>query len=308
MDEGQSGSIALSQTILLAAVVGVILFLILTRRRPVTTEPQQPSRQAPPPSRFHSPTPRPAGFLDVVGESHYQDALIEAKGDWQQHEGPVLSAALVPNRYVRFDPDPVAVIIEPFGIVGYLNRDMGPAYAPRIRERGAALICVAQLRGGVGEKTFIGVVLNLADSGDGKPLDHYEQFIAVTEYGEPIDREYVDWRQRRDANEKRVFEARLIEASNPAAAITSYTDALKEMREYEAIGVARGYIEKKSSRGDPSILDRLTMCLIKAGREADAVAAADNYFRDFPAALDGSVGRTVKLRIEKRRAKLGSSI
>lgn len=258
------------------------------------------------PSRFVIDPVLPHGFLAVVGESHYQDALNDAKEGWAQHEGPILMATLVPQPHNRYDPNAVAVLIEPFGLVGYLERDIAPRYASALQRAGIAAKCPAQLRGGIGEKTFIGVVLDSARLSEGDPLHHYERFFESDD-DDPVDEHYAEYYRRREANQKFVFETRLLEASDPAGAAVRYGEALIAMREYEAIGVERGYIQANASRGDVTIIDRLTLCLIKSGREAEAVIEADRYFADFPDALNGTAGRTVKLRIEKRRAKVSGT-
>jgi len=73
------------------------------------------------------------GFLRVVGESHYQDALSAAKTSLADDDQPVLMATLVPEPMNSHDSNAVMVIIEPFGQIGYLARESAKRYVSRLR-------------------------------------------------------------------------------------------------------------------------------------------------------------------------------
>jgi hypothetical protein len=57
------------------------------------------------------------GFVGVVGESHYQDALQRAMRSRPGEAKPVFMAALVREPQNAYDANAVAVVIEPFGTV-----------------------------------------------------------------------------------------------------------------------------------------------------------------------------------------------
>lgn len=114
----------------------------------------------------------------------------------------------------------------------------------------------------------------------------------------------------RDANRKFVAETRPLEKTDPVQAIARYRKALVIMREYEAITKERGLVAEMGvgpDWGDPNILDRLTICLIKVGRIQEAVDESEEYFYDFPSALNLVIGKRVKARIEKIQKSLDKS-
>jgi hypothetical protein len=64
------------------------------------------------------------GFVALVGEFHYQDALQRAKLSRPGDDEPVYVANLVREPQNAYDPNAVAVVIEPFGTVGYIGREV----------------------------------------------------------------------------------------------------------------------------------------------------------------------------------------
>jgi hypothetical protein len=114
-----------------------------------------------------------------------------------------------------------------------------------------------------------------------------------------------EYHRRRDLNRAFVAETRSMERSMPEQAIARYRKALAEMCEYESITRERGLVASLGGGpdwGDPSILDRLTLCLVRSGLGDEAVREADAYFVRFPSALKLAIGRTIKRRIEKHRS------
>lgn len=91
--------------------------------------------------------------VEVVGESNYQDALLEVAGGKTEH-GPVNvehTAILLPEPANRFDPNAVRVVILPGGLVGYLCREDAVDYRAvidRLASIGQVVACHAQLTGG----------------------------------------------------------------------------------------------------------------------------------------------------------------
>lgn len=108
----------------------------------------------------------------------------------------------------------------------------------------------------------------------------------------------------RNKNRKFVEETREFEKSDLSKAIDRYRKALEAMCEYESIVLESGLIGSLDCGpdwGDPNILDRLTICLIKNGMAQEAVDEADRYFSQFPSALTLSIGKKIKARIDKQR-------
>ncbi len=139
--------------------------------------------------------------------------------------------------------------------------------------------------------------------------------LLITEYGAQLinwinpgrdfDYQAIDrFHKLRDKNRMYVAETRAFENTDLLQAIARYRKALIAMREYEAITTERGLVAEMGvgpDWGDPNILDRLTICLIKLGRPQEAIDEAEKYFADFPAALNLAIGKRIKARIEKQR-------
>lgn len=108
---------------------------------------------------------------------------------------------------------------------------------------------------------------------------------------------------RRNANRSRVAATRDVESINPAAAADAYQLALKEVSAYEAFARGNNLFASNAARseGDVTILDRLTICLIKLGRNSEAVEVADRYFEEFPYDRVLQVGIAVRKRVSKHR-------
>ena len=98
-------------------------------------------------------------LINVAGESHYQDALRELAGDETRLEA---TAALIPEPDNPHDANAVRVEIDGKK-VGYLPRDVAPAYGPLVREpteRGRTAVCDAMVSGRDG---IYGVFLKLPE-------------------------------------------------------------------------------------------------------------------------------------------------
>ena len=102
--------------------------------------------------------------VNVAGESHYQEALRAIAGDGEvRHD---TEAHLIPEPENEYDPDAVRVEIDG-SKVGYLPRDLAPAWGPRLAElasRRRVGACEATIVGGA--DTALGVFLRLPDPED----------------------------------------------------------------------------------------------------------------------------------------------
>lgn len=137
--------------------------------------------------------------------------------------------------------------------------------------------------------------------------EHGENLVNWVNPGRDFDYEAIKkYHKLRNKNRKFVDETRQLEKNDPEEAAERYRRALAAMREYEAITKERGLIAELSGGpdwGDPNILDRLTLCLIRAGKPNEAIAESDRYFSDFPSAIRLSMGKKISKRIEKLRSK-----
>jgi hypothetical protein len=114
----------------------------------------------------------------------------------------------------------------------------------------------------------------------------------------------------RDANRAFVAETRPLEQTAPETAIERYRQALVAMFEYESIEHEHGLMAEligPRDCGEPVVLDRLTLCLIRIGRAAEAVSEADRYFVRFPGALTMVMGQRIKARVNKHRTSEAES-
>jgi hypothetical protein len=121
--------------------------------------------------------------------------------------------------------------------------------------------------------------------------------------GRQFDYEALDrYHRLRNGNRAFVTETRPLETANLSDAIDRYYRALETMREYESLTLERGLVAELSSNyrcGDVNILDRLTLCLVKAGRAAEADGVVKAYFVEFPDARKRAAVRPIVARVAK---------
>ncbi len=108
-------------------------------------------------SWWQLPTLTPVGFRQVVGESHYQDAIAAAVNRWGVRE---VVAQLVPEPSNKHDRNAIRVCIDG-GTVGYLAREETSEFHFAIAAMaGTPATARASITGGVAGKAHYGVVLN----------------------------------------------------------------------------------------------------------------------------------------------------
>ncbi len=233
------------------------------------------------------------GFLGLSGESHYQDALGAAKRSKPELE-PTFIAILVAEPTNAFDPNAVAVIIEPFGQVGYVPKTVAGRIQKIVSAATAPVRCQAQLRGGTLEKPLIGVVLDTTRS-TGARLSMYA----------PDNRQQLDeyWTMRR-ASDDLSAAAKANEDVDLDRAIEQYRQALVKSIEAEIFSASRSIFPgNDADYRHAHVLDRLTICLIRSGRASDASAEAADYLARFPAVKSTKVGLAIVKRVEKANAR-----
>lgn len=105
------------------------------------------------------------GFVEVVGESHYQETLqqlsllFETIGRDERN----FTVKLVPEPSNPHDANAVAVVTEGDAKVGYLARDVAKSYQKHLLKQRAPVLCPARLTGGEPGKPSIGVVLDFIE-------------------------------------------------------------------------------------------------------------------------------------------------
>ena len=110
----------------------------------------------------------------------------------------------------------------------------------------------------------------------------------------------------RRANETFVVATKQLEETDPEIAIARYKTAIIQMREQEKLSERlfrstglRGELYVPIRRGQPNLLDRLTLCLVKLGRLEEAAEETERYFLEFPDARESSRGKAVIKRINR---------
>lgn len=135
-----------------------------------------------------------------------------------------------------------------------------------------------------------------------------EQLINWFNPGRALDYQALEqFHALRDRNRAFVASTKQYEATDPELAVARYAQALEAMREYEAITLERGLVAEMNvgpNWGDPNILDRLTLCLAKLGRYSEAIAVAEDYFKDFPTVLNLTAGKRILARVVKLKSKV----
>lgn len=137
--------------------------------------------------------------------------------------------------------------------------------------------------------------------------EYGEQLINWFNPGRALDYQALErFHALRDKNRAFVASTKQYEATDPELAVARYAQALKAMRECEAITLERGMVAEMNvgpNWGDPNILDRLTLCLAKLGRYSEAIAVAEDYFKDFPTVLNLTAGKRILARVVKFKSK-----
>ena len=184
------------------------------------------------------------------------------------------------------------------------STDRHPAWKKYVAERLKGLYDVEIHREGLSETEAGELEWSLI-------AEYGEQLINWINPGRDVDFDALDrFHKLRDENRQFVAETRPFENTDLPQAIARYRKALNAMREYEAITIERGLVAEMGvgpDWGDPNILDRLTLCLIKLGLHQEAIDEAEKYFADFPSSLNLAIGKRIKARIEKQRKNLAKS-
>jgi hypothetical protein len=182
------------------------------------------------------------------------------------------------------------------------SRDRHPAWKKYVAERLRGEYKVEIYRDGLTEVEAEGLE-SLLISEQGRNL------INWINPGRDFDYAAIErYHKLRDENRRFVSETRSLEEKDTVTAVARYRKALEAMREYESLTTERGLVAEMGigpDWGDPNILDRLTLCLMKTNQLEGAITEAERYFADFPSALNLAVGKRIKARVEKLRRKLG---
>jgi hypothetical protein len=114
----------------------------------------------------------------------------------------------------------------------------------------------------------------------------------------------------RDANRSLIQQAKAIEKRDLVQAVKVYVQAIEAIPGYAFIDYEKGLVgqllgeetDELGRSGEIEALDRLTMCLIKLERSAEAAQHADNYFPLYRRDLQLAASQRIAKRIEKALA------
>lgn len=141
-----------------------------------------------------------------------------------------------------------------------------------------------------------------------------ETLVNWVNLGAKTDFEALDlYHSLRNANRQLAASAREMEKSHPKEAIRLYCQALANIEPYATIHAEGGLLgqlideERVESgfSGELSVLDRLTLCLVRAGRGSEAAAICSQYFARYRADEALAAARPIKRRVEKAARNSG---
>ena len=135
-----------------------------------------------------------------------------------------------------------------------------------------------------------------------------ETLVNWVNFGGKTDFEALDrYHSLRNTNRQLVASARGMEKSHPEEAIRLYYQAFANVEPYAAIqpeGGLRGQLINEEQAefgitGELSVLDRLTLCLVRAGRGSEAATVSAQYFSKYRADEDLTGAGPIKKRVAK---------
>lgn len=149
--------------LLMSALLGPVGAWLIQQALTPTGAPSVTTSRPSPPQKQQSSNWH--GYLAVVGESHYQEALRALRRELREEGHPVddlwFQATLRPEPENQFDTNAVAVYDSGGNKIGYLGRGAAKQYHRRLTVLGE-ISCLAELRGGTRGRRSIGVVLDFA--------------------------------------------------------------------------------------------------------------------------------------------------
>lgn len=132
--------------------------------------------------------------------------------------------------------------------------------------------------------------------------------------GRPTDLQALDqFHNLRNANRALIQQAKTIEKGDLAEAVRMYLQAVEAIRAYAFIDYEKGLVgqllreeaDEFGRSGEIEALDRLSICLIKLGRVAEAANHANSYFELYRLDTNLSSSQRIAKRIRKALARAG---
>jgi hypothetical protein len=233
------------------------------------------------------------GFVAVVGESHYQDALRSLSS----RSGPegIFTARLLPEPDNAHDAHAVAVCVnDTLAKIGYLPRGVAKSYHAKLARSTEPVRCPAKLSGVAAGN--IGIVLDFEDVRAALGLSK----VSVDLSGMDSDA-VAEYHRRNKANRVAVKETRALEASDAEEAVRRYRQALSELSTIRELAEQKGLTAYGFllNQTDAIPIDRITICLLKLGRAAEASELLEKFLLEFPHSRDMKLTNSAKDRVER---------
>lgn len=116
-----------------------------------------------------------------------------------------------------------------------------------------------------------------------------------------------EFHAHRNANRELIAATRPIESSDPERAIATYYQAIANISSYATLKTEDGLVgrlldeerQELGFSGELEALDRLTLCLSRLGRGAEAKAATERYFAEYKADQSLRLAESIKRRVAK---------
>lgn len=171
----------------------------------------------------------------------------------------------------------------------YVDKHLGGKYQVRILKDNLSVQEAEEVEAAWIAQCSDGLVnwVNMGRATDFQALDHYHKL--------------------RDANRALIQQAKAHEKRDLAQAVNMYVQAIEATAQYASISYEKGLVgklldeeaEEIGRSGEIEALDRLTMCLIKLGRSAEATNHVNGYFDVYRRDLQLSASQRITKRIEK---------
>ena len=135
-----------------------------------------------------------------------------------------------------------------------------------------------------------------------------EGLVNWINFGRKTDLDTLDkYHALRDANVEFIGSTRAVESTDPERAVAAYYQAIESIAAYATLQTESGLIGNLLQEeglelgysGELEALDRLTLCLVRLGRGAEARAAAEAYFAKYRADLHLRTAERIQKRVTK---------
>lgn len=138
-----------------------------------------------------------------------------------------------------------------------------------------------------------------------------EQLVNWQNPGRGFDYDNIStFHKERDANRRFIEETkRNIEPIDLSRAVEYYLQAWDCMRRYESLVRETGLVAEltpKFKNGDPEIIDRISLCLLRLKRFEELISVTNCYFDEFPDARPMSKGKVALARAAKAKRQIES--